>query len=162
MPTFTGETFLHQNEAETFQECTVARRQMVFFELCPSEDWSRDAFNEMSKTLGWIGNLFSTLTKLTQQQDEIKQPQTELSNRINTIGSQNTCNQIYNEDKIQNINSKYRITADTKFREDIRAEETFIEETKGEEVGITITEEITQTTIEGTTKHQQPTTTTVI
>ena len=40
---------LDQNETVTVQDlCTVARRQMVFFELCPGDDWTRDAFNEVS------------------------------------------------------------------------------------------------------------------
>ena len=107
MPNFIKRKLLDQNEAATVQDlCTVARRQMVFFELCPSDDWSRDAFNEVSTTLS--ENLVSALTKLTQQQDEIKQHQTEMSNRINTFSCQNIGNQNYNNDNNQNRNSNYR------------------------------------------------------
>ena len=31
--------------------CTIDRRVMVFFEHCPSDDWTRDALNEVSSTL---------------------------------------------------------------------------------------------------------------
>ena len=51
-PNFIKRKLLDQNEAATVQDlCTVARRQMVVFELCPSDDWSRDAFNEVSSSL---------------------------------------------------------------------------------------------------------------
>ena len=50
--------------------CTVARRQMVFFDLCPNDDWRRDPINEVSSTLSEI--LVVALTKLIQQ-DELKQ-----------------------------------------------------------------------------------------
>ena len=61
---------LVQNETATAQDlCTTARRQMVFFELCPSDDWSRDAFNEVSSSLS--ETLVGAVTKLTQQ-DELK------------------------------------------------------------------------------------------
>ena len=84
MPNFIKRKLLDQNEAATVQDlCTVARRQMVFFELCPIDDWTRDAFNEVSSTLS--ENLVGALTKLTQQQHELKQQQTDLSNRINSL-----------------------------------------------------------------------------
>ena len=84
MPNFIKRKLLDQNEAATVQDlCTVARRQMVFFELCPSDDWSRDAFNEVSSSLS--ENLLGALTKITKQQDELKQQQNELSNQISTL-----------------------------------------------------------------------------
>ena len=84
MPNFIKRKLLDQNEAATVQDlCTVARRQMVFLELCPSDDWTRDAFNEVSSTL--LENLVGALTKLTQQEDELKEQQTDMSNRINTL-----------------------------------------------------------------------------
>ena len=74
---------MDQNEAATVQDLyTVARLQMVFFELCPNDDWTKYAFNEVISTLS--ENLVGALTKLTQQQDELKQQQTDLSNRINS------------------------------------------------------------------------------
>ena len=100
MPNFIKRKLLDQNEAATVQDlCTVARRQMVFFELCPSDDWTRDAFNEVSSTLS--ENLVGALTKLTQQQDELKQQQTDLSNRINSLNfpshqNSNTSNNGFN------------------------------------------------------------------
>ena len=61
---------LDQNDTATVQDlCTVARRQMVFFELCPSDDWTRDALNEVSSALS--ENIVGALTKLTQQQEEL-------------------------------------------------------------------------------------------
>ena len=83
MPNFIERKLLDQNEAATVQDlCTVARRQMVFFEFCPSDDWTRYAFNEVNSTLS--ENLVGALTKPTQQQDELKQQQADLSNKINT------------------------------------------------------------------------------
>ena len=73
--------------------CTVARRQMVFFELCTSDDWTRYAFNEESSSLS--ENMVAALTKLTQQQDELKQQQTNLSKRINILNLRNTADQNY-------------------------------------------------------------------
>ena len=74
MPNFIKRKLLDQNETATVQDLfTVARRQVVFFELCPSDDWSRDAFNEVSSSLS--DNLVGALTKLTQQQEELKQQQ---------------------------------------------------------------------------------------
>ena len=71
MPNVIKRKLLDQNEAATVQDlCKVARRQMVF-ELCPSDDWTRDAFNKVSSTLS--ENLVGAITKLTQQQDELKQ-----------------------------------------------------------------------------------------
>ena len=52
MPNFIKRKLLDQNEAATVRNlCTVARRQMVFFELCPSGDWTKGTFNEVSSTL---------------------------------------------------------------------------------------------------------------
>ena len=94
MPNFIKSKLLDQNDAATVQDlCTVARRQMVFFELCPSDDWSRDAFNEVSSSLSenWVG----ALTKITQQQDELKQQQNDFSNRISTLNVSPPTNPIY-------------------------------------------------------------------
>ena len=44
---------------------TKARRQIVTFELRPSNDWSRDAFNVVSSSLPEI--LVGAQTELTQQ-----------------------------------------------------------------------------------------------
>ena len=89
MPNFIKRKLLDQNEAATIQDiCTVARRQMVFFEKWPSADWSRDAFNEMNSILA--KNLLGGLAKLTQQQDELKQKQTDLSKRISSLNIQQT------------------------------------------------------------------------
>ena len=92
MPNFIKRKLLDQNEAATVQGlCTVARRQMVFFEFCPSDDWTRDAFKDVSSTLS--ENLVGALRKLTQQ-DELKQQQTDLSKRINSlnVASHQNCN----------------------------------------------------------------------
>ena len=84
MQNFIKRKLLDRNEAATVQDfCVVARRQMVFFELCTSDDWTRDAFNEVSSTFS--ENIERTLLKHTQQQDELKQQQTDLSNRINSL-----------------------------------------------------------------------------
>ena len=84
MPNFHKRKLSGQNEAETMQDlCRIARRQMVFFELCPSDDWTRDALNEVSSTLP--KKIVGALTKLTQQQDEPKAQQTELSNGISNL-----------------------------------------------------------------------------
>ena len=94
MPNFIKRKLLDQNEAAAVQDlCTVARRQMVFFELCPSDGWSRNAFNEVSSSLS--ENIVGALTKLTQQQDQLKQQQTDLSNRIIPLNVQQTPNQNY-------------------------------------------------------------------
>ena len=63
---------------------------MVFFELCPSDNWIRDGFNEVSSTLS--ESLVGALTKLTQQQYELKQQQTDSSNRVNTLNVSNNQN----------------------------------------------------------------------
>ena len=100
---------LDQNEAATVQGlCTVARRQTVFFELCPNDDRMRDAFNEVSSTLS--ENLIEALTNLTQQQDELKQQQTDLSNRINSLNQPNhqnlyTSNNGFNS--LQRVNYRF-------------------------------------------------------
>ena len=74
IPNLIKRKLLDQIEAATVQDlCTVARRQLVFFELCTSDDWTRDAFNEVSSTL-W-GNLVEALTKLTQQEEKLEQQQ---------------------------------------------------------------------------------------
>ena len=75
---------------------------MVFFELCPSDDWSRASFNEVSLSLS--ENIVGALTKRTQQQDELKQQQTGLSNRIVSLNIQQTPNQNY----IRSNQSHYR------------------------------------------------------
>ena len=101
MPNFIKRKLLDQNEAATVQDlCTVARRQMVFFELCPSDDWSRDAFNEVSSSLS--ENLVGALTKVAQQQDELKQQQTDLSNRISSLNVPQITNQNYPRNNQQN------------------------------------------------------------
>ena len=52
MSNFIKRKLLDQNEVATVQDlCTVAGRQLVFFEFCPSDDWTRDAFNEVNSTL---------------------------------------------------------------------------------------------------------------
>ena len=100
MPKFIKRKLLDQNGAATVQDlCTVARRQMVFFELCPSDDWSRDAINEVSSSLS--ENLVGALTKLTQQQEELKQQQTDLSNRISSLNDNQTTNQNYTRNNQQ-------------------------------------------------------------
>ena len=94
LPNFIKRKLLDQNEAATVQDlCTVARRQMVISELCPSDEWSRDAFNEVSSLLS--ENLVGALTKLTQQQEELKQQQNGLSNRTSLLSDNQTTNQNY-------------------------------------------------------------------
>ena len=94
MPNIIESKLLDQNEAATVQDlCTLARRQMVFFDLCPSDDWSRDAFNEVSSSIS--ENMVGALTKITQQQDELKQQQNELSNQISTLNVSPPTNQNY-------------------------------------------------------------------
>ena len=100
MPNFIKKKLLDQNEAATVQDlCTVVRRQMVFFELCPSDDWSRDAFNEVSSSLS--ESLVGALTKLTQQEEELKQQQIGLSNRISLLKDIQTTNQNYTRNNQQ-------------------------------------------------------------
>ena len=100
MPNFIERKLLDQNDAATVQDiCTVARRQMVFFELCASDDWSRDPFNEVSSSFS--ENLVGALTKLTQQQEELKQQQTDLSNRISSLNDNQTTNQDYTRNNQQ-------------------------------------------------------------
>ena len=94
IPNFIKRKLLDQNEAATVQDLrTLARRRMVFFELCPGDDWSRDAFNEVSSSIS--KNLLGAPTKLTQQQDELKQQENELSKRINLLNGNQTTNQNY-------------------------------------------------------------------
>ena len=103
IPNFVKRKLLEQNEAATVQDlCTVAERQMVFFQLCPSGYWSRDAFNGVSSSLS--DNLVGALAKLTQQQDELKQQQTDFSNRISSLNIQQTPNQ----NDIRNNQAQYR------------------------------------------------------
>ena len=86
MPNFIKRTLLDRNEAATVQDlCTGARRQMVFFARCPSDEWSRDTFNEVNSSLSQ--DLVRALTKLRQQQDEPKQQQTDLSNRNSSLNN---------------------------------------------------------------------------
>ena len=71
MPNFINGKLLEQNETETKQGLgTIARRQTLFFGLCPNDYWTRDAFNEVSSTLS--ENLVPALTKLTQKHNELK------------------------------------------------------------------------------------------
>ena len=94
MPNLIKSKLLHHNEAATVQDfCTEARRQMVFLKLCPSDDWSRDAFNEVSSSLS--KKLVGAPKKLTQQQEELKQQQNDLSNRITLLNDNQTTNQNY-------------------------------------------------------------------
>ena len=99
MPNFIKRKLLDQNEAATVQDLfTVAKQQMVYFELCRSDDWSRDAFNEVSSSLS--ENLVGAPTKITQQQEELKQQQNDFSNRIsifNVSASTNSNYQRYNQ-----------------------------------------------------------------
>ena len=82
MPNFIKRKLLDQYETASVQDLSiVARHQMVFYELCPSDDWTKVTFNEISSTLS--ENLVAASTKLTQQ-DQLKQQQTDLFNRINT------------------------------------------------------------------------------
>ena len=100
MPNFIKRKLLDQNETATVQDlCTVARRQMVVFELCPSEDWSRDAFNEVSSSLS--ENLVGAPTNLTQQQEELKQQQNDFSNKISSLNNNQTINQNYTRNNQQ-------------------------------------------------------------
>ena len=94
LPNFIKTKLLDQNEAATVQDlCAMARRQMVLFELSPSDDWSRDAFNEVSSSLSEI--MVGALTKLTQQQEDLKQQQNDLSNRIGLLNDNQTTIQNY-------------------------------------------------------------------
>ena len=94
LPNFIGRKLLDQNQAATVQVlCTVARRQIVFFEPYTSDDWSRDAFNEVSSSLSEY--LVEALMKLTQQQVELKQQQNDLSARISLLNDSRTANQNY-------------------------------------------------------------------
>ena len=68
MPNFIKRKLLDQIEAITVQDfCIIARRQMAVSDFCPSDDWTRDAFNGVSSTLSEI--IVGAITKLTQQQD---------------------------------------------------------------------------------------------
>ena len=52
MPNIIKRKLPDQNETATVQDLrTVAGRQVVFFELCPRDDWLRDVFNELSSSL---------------------------------------------------------------------------------------------------------------
>ena len=94
MPNFIKRELLDQNEAATMQDlCPVTGRQMVFPELCPSDDWSRDAFNGLSSSLS--ENLVGALTEITKQQEELKQQQIELSNGISTFNVSQPANSNY-------------------------------------------------------------------
>ena len=100
MLNFIKRKLLDQHETATVQDlCTVARRQMVFLELCPSDDWSRDAFNEVSSSLS--ENVVGSLTNLTQQQEELKQQQNDLSTRISSLNDIQTTNQNYTRNNQQ-------------------------------------------------------------
>ena len=136
MPNFIKRKLLDQNETAAVQDlCTVTRRQMVFFELCPSDDWTRDAFHEVNSTLS--ENLIGALTKLTQQQDELKAQQTDLSNRINNLNLNETKTVITTRDPTKILNKE--LTTDLTTHEDLEDEETS-----------SIEEEVTSTTIEDT------------
>ena len=115
LPNSLKRKLLDQNEAATVKDlCTVAGRQMAFFELCPSDDWSRDAFNEVSSPLS--ENLVGALTKLTLQQDELKQQQTDLSNRISSLNIQPTPNQNYIRTNQAQYRSSNRFNNSREFR----------------------------------------------
>ena len=81
---FIKRKLVNQKWAATIQDlCTIARRQKIFFERCPTDDWTSDAFIEVSSTL--TENLIGAISKLTQQKDQLKQQQTDFSNRNNTL-----------------------------------------------------------------------------
>ena len=117
MPNFFKRKLLDQNEAATEQDlCTMARRQMVLFELCPSDDGSRDAFNEVSSSLS--ENSVGALTKLTQQ-EELKQQQNDLSNRISLLNDNKT-NQNYarnNQQQYYRGNNRFNNPRENRGRE---------------------------------------------
>ena len=49
IPNLIKRKLLDQNEAATVQDlCTVAKRQMFFFEICPSDDCTRDPMPSMT------------------------------------------------------------------------------------------------------------------
>ena len=114
---------------------------MIFFELYPSDDWSRDTFNEVSSSLS--ENLL--LTKLTQQQDELKQQQTDLSNRISSL----TFNRHLIRTTSEATQHSTEVAIDST-REKFEDVETSIEDAADS----TITEDITAYTTTGSTTHK--------
>ena len=68
MPNFIKFKLLETPETATIQElCTKARQKLIFRELCPVDDWSRDGFNEIS-----TDNSEKFLTILTKKKQEVK------------------------------------------------------------------------------------------
>ena len=77
MPTFNRLKLLEEPENAMIQElCTKARQKLIFRELCPVDDWSRDGFNEMSTHKS--EKFLTVLTKMTETQNS-------LENRINAL-----------------------------------------------------------------------------
>ena len=118
---------------------------MLFFELCPSDGWSRDAFNEVSSELS--ENIVGALKKLTQQQDELKQQQTDLSNGISSLNIQQTPNQNY----IRNNQAQYK--SSNKFNNS-RKNSGDVETSTEDAADSIITEDVTSKTTTGSTSHK--------
>ena len=76
-------TKMRQQRCKAFAQLQDAKWYSSNFEFCPSDDWTRDAFNEVSSTFS--ENLVGALRKPTQQDELKKQQQTDLSDRINSL-----------------------------------------------------------------------------
>ena len=83
MPNHFKQKLLQQDENATVQElCTLVRRKMIVNQLCPADDFARDAFSEVGTAVQ--ENLINALTKLTQTQEAISTRLTELDKKVET------------------------------------------------------------------------------
>ena len=81
MPNWIRAKIFDKPETMTIQElCTLARRCLVFNQLCPTDDWSRSTFNEVQP--GITENLVSALTKMSQTQENVENKVSEITKQF--------------------------------------------------------------------------------
>ena len=83
MPGWLRSKIMEQPPATPVEDlCTLARRQMTIRDMCRSDDYPEDGFNEINDTIS--ENLINALSKINQNQDALESKLESLDNKINT------------------------------------------------------------------------------
>ena len=82
-PNFIRLNLLEEPENATIQDlCTKARQKLIFRELCPVDDWSRDGFNEMNNDNR--EKFLNVITKLSENQTSLETKLNALTEKFDT------------------------------------------------------------------------------
>ena len=88
MPIFISLKLLEEPENVTIQDlCTKARQKLIFRELCPVDDWSRDGFKEMNNDN--TDKFLNVPTKMSENQTSLEKKLNALTEKFNTQKSPN-------------------------------------------------------------------------